>query len=223
MANKSNNSLIQKGNRPGAKETRQKQIRQTNFLESLKELGGNTGKTLANDVLKETGAEFMRQLLGLSPKKKFSGEIQKGESLVVGDVLTGKKEFEDKAKKQIRFERHLLEEQKAEVEKKNSELKIHLHAISQEIQAVASSTPKLAREISVAKLTATNNPGIYHLLFLEKMLEFLKSFRKNIENASIWLNATNKRANKRNFWNQYKVQKGTALLNPEHYNQRSAG
>jgi hypothetical protein len=60
-------------------------------------------------------------------------------------------------------------------------------------------------------------------MFLEKILEFLKSFKKDIESASQWLAATNKRANKRNFWNQYKVQKGSALLNPETYSQRSAG
>src|SRR5258708_5318034 len=69
----------------------------------------------------------------------------------------------------------------------------------------------------------TNDPGIYHVIFLMKILEELKDFRKNIESASIWLTAVNKRANKKNFWNQYKVQKGQALLNPETYNQRSAG
>ena len=202
---------------------KQKQIRQANILESLKDLGGNTGKTFSNDLIKETGAEFMRQLLGLSPVKKFSGELGKGESFQPSKVLTGEYQQEKKLQKQVRFERRILEEEKAEIQKKNSELKIRLHAITQEIQAVVTSTPKLARQVEMANLTSTNNPGIYHVMFLEKILEFLKSFRKNIENASAWLTATNKRANKRNFWNQYKVQKGQALLNPETYNARSAG
>jgi len=200
----------------------QKELRQKNFLEAVNDIGSTTAKTLASET-KETGAEIMRQLFGLKARTKASGELERGQSFEPGKALTGEYDKEQKTKKQIRFERNLLEEQKAEIEKKNNELKVHLHAITQEIQAVTASTPRLAKEISVAKLTAANNPGIYHLLFLEKILEFLKSFRKNIENASIWLNATNKRANKRNFWNQYKVQKGQALLNPEHYNQRSAG
>lgn len=200
-----------------------KQLRQTNVLESLKDLGGGVGKTLASDVVKETSAEFMRQLLGLRAREKFSGEIQKGESLVVSDVLTGKKKEQEKQQKQIRFERRILDEEKAEIERKNNQLKLQLHAITQEIKAVVATTPKLARQIEVASLTSSKDPGVYHLIFLEKILEFLKSFKKNIENASAWLASANKRANKRNFWNQYKVQKGTALLNPETYNSRSAG
>ncbi len=200
-----------------------KRVRQANVMEALRDLGGGTAKTFANDLMKETGSEFMRQLLGLRPKTKFSGEIQKGESLVVNDVLTGKKQEQDKLQKQVRFERRILEEQKAEIESKNNQLKLQLHAITQEIQAVVATTPRLAKQVEVASLTSINNPGIYHVMFLEKILEFLKSFKKNIESASAWLGATNKRANKRNFWNQYKVQKGTALLNPETYNSRSAG
>lgn len=200
-----------------------KQLRQANILESLKDLGGHASKSFKNDLVEETGAEIMRQLLGLAPKKKFSGEIQKGESLVVNDVYSGKKEELDKAKKQVRFERTLLEEEKAVISKKNNELRLRLQAITQEIQAVVLSNTKLARQVEVASLTATNDPGIYHVIFLEKILEFLKSFKKDIESASAWLGATNKRANKKNFWNQYKVQKGTALLNPETYSQRSAG
>lgn len=200
-----------------------KQIRQANILEALKDLGGGVGRTLVDDVAKETGSEFMRQLLGLKAKQKISGDIQRGESLVVSDAMSGKKDVQDKQLKQVRFEKRILEEEKAVIESKNHELQLRLHAIAQEIQGVVISTPKLARQVEVASLTATNAPGIYHVMFLEKILEFLKSFKENIESASAWLGATNKRANKKNFWNQYKVQKGTALLNPETYNQRSAG
>ena len=192
-------------------------------MEAIKELGNSTAKTFTNDLVKESSAEFMRQLLGLAPKKKFSGELEKGQSFEPGKVLTGEYALAEKQKKQLRFERRILEEEKTEVEKKSNDLKLRLYAISQEIQAVVFSTPKLAKQVELAGLTATNNPGIYHVMFLEKILEFLKSFKKDIENAYVWLSATNKRANKRNFWNQYKVQKGSALLNPEHYNQRSAG
>lgn len=205
------------------KQKQQKELRQANLLESLKELGGQTGKSFTNDLMKETGAEFMRQLLGLTPKKKFSGEIEKGESLVVNDVFTGKKVEQDKLKKQVGMERRILAEEKSVVERKNNELRLRLHAITQEIKAIVATTPKLARQVEVASLTATNDPGIYHVMFLEKILEFLKSFKKDIQSASAWLGATNKRANKRNFWNQYKVQKGTALLNPETYSGRAVG
>ncbi len=200
-----------------------KQIRQTNVLEALKDLGGGASSSFANDVLKESGAEFMRQLLGLRARTKASGELERGQSFEPSKALTGEFQNEQKAHKQVRFERRLLEEEKLAIEKKNNQLKLQLHAITQEIQAVVMSTPKLARQVEVASLVSSVDPGIYHLVFLEKILEFLKSFRKKINNASDWLMATNKRTNKRNFWNQYKVQKGQALLNPETYSQRSAG
>lgn len=205
------------------KQKPQRQIRQANILESLKDLGNSTGKSFTNDLVKETGAEFMRQLLGLRPKQKFSGELGRGESFQPGKAMSGEYQETQKAQKQLKFERRIFEEEKSALEKKNGELKLRLHAITQEIQAVVVSTPKLARQVEIASLTATNEPGIYHVMFLEKILEFLKSFKKDIESASAWLGATNKRANKKNFWNQYKVQKGTALLNPETYSQRSAG
>ncbi len=204
-----------------SKQQKIKQIRQANILESLKDLGGNTGKALA----RESGAmseEFFRQLLGIK-KAKVSGDLERGQSFQPGKAMTGEYQQEQKAQKQIRFERRLLEEQKAEVERKNSELQLQLHAITREMQSVVETTPKLAKEIQIAQIISGNKPDIYHLLFLNKILQFLKDFKKNIENASIWFAAQNKRANKRNFWNQYKVQKGSALLNPETYSQRSAG
>ena len=198
-------------------------MRQANVLEALKEFGSGTAKSFSNDLVKETGAEFMRQLLGLKARTKASGEISRGESFEPSKALTGEYQQNQKLQKQVRFERHLLEEQKAEIEKKNGELQLQLHAITQEIKAVVATTPRLAREVQVAQLTSSKDPGIYHLMFLSKILEALKDFKKNIESASVWLGAVNKRANKKNFWNQYKVQKGTALLNPETYNSRSAG
>ncbi len=202
---------------------KQQKARQANILEAFKDLSGTTAKTFANDVIKDTGAEFMRQLLGLKAHTKVSGELERGQSFEPNKAMTGEYQQTQKLQKQVRFEKRILEEQKAEIEKKNNQLQLQLHAITQEIKAVAVSTPKLAHQIELASLTSAKDPGIYHLLFLTKILEFLKDFKKNIENASIWLTAVNKRTNKKNFWNQYKVQKGQALLNPETYNSRSAG
>jgi hypothetical protein len=193
-----------------------KQLRQANILESLKD-------SFANDLVKESGAEMMRQLFGLKARTKASGELERGQSFEPSKAMTGEYQQAQKMQKQVRFERHLLEEQKAEIERKNGELQLQLHAITQEIKAVVAATPKLARQVQVAQLTSSKDPGIYHVMFLAKILEALKDFKKNIENASVWLGAVNKRNNKKNFWNQYKQQKGQALLNPETYNSRSAG
>ncbi|MBI1864082.1 hypothetical protein HYS03_02635 [Candidatus Woesebacteria bacterium] len=196
------------------KQKAQKAIRQTNVLESLKDVGAG---------LAPTSEEFFNQLFGPRPEKKYSGDITPGESLEIKDVFTGRSEENQKLKSQIFLERRLSQEEKARVEKKSNELKLQLHAIMQEVLALAQTTQNLGQEVKVAAMQAPIEPGIYHVVFFEKLLEFIKSFRKKIEDAGVWLHASNKRAEKKNYWNMYKKKGSSFLLAPDHYLQRSAG
>jgi len=129
-----------------------------------------------------------------------------------------------KAKKQVSFERRLLEEERVQVEKKTNELRMQLTAIREEILFLAQKTEDLAEETQVAAFQAPVEPGIYHVIFFEKLLEFVKSFRRKIEEASIWLHAVNRRAARKNVWGaNYKKSGAKYLLSGEHYLQRSAG
>jgi hypothetical protein len=194
-------------------------------MEAMKDLGNSTAKSLGDDVLKQTSQEFLRQLFGQmkQPSRKVTGEMKPGQSLEPAKAFSGEQAKAEETKKQLGFERRIHQEEKALLEKKSRDLTLQIHAITQELQGIAHATPKLAQQIEFASIQAPVDPGVYHVIFFEKLLEFMKSFRKKIENANMWLSATNKRANKRNFWNQYKQQKGQALLNPETYNSRNAG
>ena len=60
--------------------------------------------------------------------------------------------------------------------------------------------------------------------YCRKLLEFIKSFVKKVEEASVWLHALNKRSAKKNVWGaNYKKFGAKYLLSGEHYLQRSAG
>ena len=72
-------------------------------------------------------------------------------------------------------------------------------------------------------MQAPVEPGVYHVIFFEKLLEFVKSFRKKIEDAAVWLHATNSRAEKKNYWSRYKKHGGKFLLAADHYLTSSAG
>ena len=166
----------------------------------------------------------MRELLGLSPHKvKRSGELSVGEPVQMNDVLSGREENLQKERKQIHFESTLLSEEAESSRKKNSELTAELQAIMLEIKKVAESTQNLAEVTQASMISAPVEPGIYHLNFFENILEFLQSFRKRIDLATTWLQSANKRAEKKNYWSQYKKKGTTFLLNPESYSQRSAG
>jgi hypothetical protein len=202
----------------------QKSLRRANVLESIKDIGSQTSKTIKQDVLKQIPEDFFEQLIGTKPQeKKFSGDITPGESLDFNEAFSGKHEENQKLKNQISLERKLAAEEKAYIQEKTNQLRLQLHAIMQEILNLAKTTQNLGEQVEVASMQAPIEPGIYHLIFFEKLLEFIKSFRKKIENTSVWLKATNSRAQKKNFWGTYKKQGSKFFLSSEHYLQRSAG
>ena len=201
----------------------QKIAKEVNFLENLKDLGGSTYDSFKKDLIQGTSQEFINQVLGRKPEKNFSGEFYAGETLEIDTVTRENFEAQKKLEKKITFERRLLDEERHIVESKMNELKIRLYAVTQEVTYIAQSTPRLIEELEVAAIQAPVNPGIYHVLFFENLLEFLKSFKQGIEDSIVWLSALNKKGQKKNFWSFYKQYKGKFLLSGEHFSQRSAG
>ena len=199
-----------------------KDLRKANVLESLKDIGGGATDSLSRDLLKETTRNFFEQLVG-AREQNYSGEIVPGETVELNEVFSGTGEEKKKARVQISLERNLFEEEKVRTEKRTNELRLQLHALMQEVYSLAQSTQGLGEAVEVASMQAPVNPGIYHVSFFEKLLTFMKSFRKRVENASLWLNTTNSRAEKKNYWSTYKKHGSKFLLSPDHYLQRSAG
>lgn len=204
------------------KKSRQAATRQ-NVLESLKDLGGGTASQMG-DLFKNTSEDFFKELIGVTPQpKKVSGEIGVGESLEMTDVLSGHAEETRKLKQQILLERQINTDERRISEEKLGKLRVELQALASEIVKLAASSQELARETEIAMIEAPANPGVYHIVFFEKLLEFIASFRKKIEDATLWLGSTNKRAEKKNYWSMYKKKGSSFLLSPDHYLQRSAG
>jgi len=162
------------------------------------------------------------QIFG-NTNRHYSGEIHPGEQVAMPDVYSGKRESEEKLRMQLILERRLRQEESVVVEKKVNELKLQLQAITEEITKIAKSTPKLSQEVAVATFQAPQDPGVYHVFFFARILEFVRGFRINIEESVVWLQNANSRANKKNYWARYKKSGGSFLLSGEHYLQRSAG
>lgn len=195
-----------------------------NPLETLKDIGKNTAAQMKNEASK-IPEDFMRQLLGMQrSEKSYSGEIIPGEAVEMNDVFAGKYKEIHEQKRQFAIERRLLQEEKVRIEKKSNELRMQLNAIREEILIIAQRTENLADETEIAAMQAPIEPGVYHVIFFEKLLEFIKSFRKKIDEAAVWLHAVNKRASKKNMWgSNYKKHGAKYLLSSEHYLSRSAG
>lgn len=206
------------------KKKSQARITKQNVLESLKDLGSGVTGSITNDLLKQTSEDFFGELIGIQKsQEKRSGDINAGESIQMNEVLSGKEEENKKLRAQISLERQLSADEKRLSQTASNELRVQLQALTHEVQKVAVSTGNLAEATQVAMIQAPANPGIYHVIFFEKVLSFLQSFRQQIDQASVWLNSCNKRAEKKNYWSMYKKKGSSFLLSPDHYLQRSAG
>jgi hypothetical protein len=214
-----------------------KHVATANVLETLKDVGGavspvaEEAKNIAGsaldsikeDLVKKAPQDFMQQIFGVKRDQRISGQIDAGEQLQMRDVYSGKREFVENKKKQFAFERRLHEEEILRIQRKSNELRIQLKTLMEEVVVLADTTQDLGAEVKVAAMQAPVEPGIYHVIFFEKLLEFIRSFRKNIEKASVWLHVSNKRAEKKNYWARYKKHGAKFLLSGEHYISRSAG
>jgi len=141
----------------------------------------------------------------------------------MNEALGGKVEENKKLRAQILLERNLAADEARLSEEKIGKLRVQLQALISEIAKIAVGTQSLAKEVNIAVLQVPVEPGIYHINFFEKLLSFAQSFRNKIEEAAVWLGATNKRAEKKNYWSTYKKKGSSFLLAPDHYLQRSAG
>lgn len=205
------------------KKKTQANITRQNVLESLKDLGSDSVNQ-AGDLLKNTSEDFLKELLGLSRAQvKRSGEMSPGQSLSMSEIMSGKEEQNRKLRNQLMVERQLSADQSRVTKEKSNDLKVELQALMQEVQKVAASTQNFAEMTQIATVSAPIEPGIYHISFFQNVLEFMQSFRKKIDLAATWLQSSNKRAEKKNYWSQYKKKGTTFLLSPDSYSQRSAG
>ena len=147
-----------------------------NILEQLKELGGGATDEVGG-LLKDTSEDFFKELLGFkNPQPKRSGELSMGQTLEMNEVLSGKEEENEKLRSQISLERRLSADEKQLSQEKTNELKVQLQALTSEVAKVAASTQNLAEATQVAMIQAPAEPGIYHVMFFEKVLIFLQSF-----------------------------------------------
>ena len=200
------------------------QIKTKNVLEAINEIGSQVVNTAKSEV-KATSDEFFRQLLGQQKitQEKRSGDLTPGRSVNMSEVISGKEEQKQKFDEQLFFERRLFNEEKQETGKKLQELRLRLQAIQSEAAKLVASTNSLSQEVRSAVLQGATNVSEYQINFYESIITMVSNFRKKIDSAVVWLQGSSKRAEKKNYWSQYKKKGASFLLSGETYSQRSAG
>ncbi len=195
----------------------------TNIVEAFKDLGTSAATSLKQDLLAKVPNDFMDQLFGPQTPGNYSGELYPGSQVEFNNKSREKNAEENKLKIQLSFERRLLQEEKLLIQQKTNELKMQLKVLTDEVLLLAKSTQNLSGEVQLAAMQVTAEPGVYHVIFFERIVEFIRSFRSKIDDATLWMGSANKRAEKKNYWAKYKKHGGKFLLSADHYLTRSAG
>ena len=139
-----------------------------NPLETLNNIGKDTVGQLTNEA-GNIATDFVDQLFGINIKGA-SGEIRPGGSVSMKEIMEAKASGKAEAKKEVFFERTLIEQEKVMVEKRSNELKMQLKVLQEELIITSSRVGKFAKETQIAAMQATVEPGMYHVIFFQKLL-----------------------------------------------------
>lgn len=195
------------------------------ILETLRDIGGDTASAVKKDIFEGISGDFFNQMFGYERRgQKASGDLMPGQSIEFDSVLEEQKEENKILKAQLAQEQSLRKQEQSLVSRQSQELKVQIQALATEVTELAKTTQGLARETKIAAIQAPANPGIYHVTFFEKLRSYIVSFRRKIENASLWMQSYNTRSAKmKTFWGQVGRSGAKRLLSSEDYLQRSAG
>ncbi|OGY12438.1 MAG: hypothetical protein A3F61_01310 [Candidatus Blackburnbacteria bacterium RIFCSPHIGHO2_12_FULL_41_13b] len=207
------------------KKSRTKTPASDSILEALRDIGGSATSSVKKDIFEGIPQDFFNQAFGYERKQqKASGDLVPGQSIEFDQVLEEQKEENKVLRSQLSYEQSLRHQEQTLVSRQSQELKVQIQALAGEVTQLAKTTQGLARETQIAAMQAPANPGVYHVNFFEKLRSYIVSFRRKIENASLWMQSYNTRsAKKKGFWGQVGRSGAKRLLSSEDYLQRSAG
>ena len=119
---------------------------------------------------------------------------------------------------------YVQEQEKTLFNQKQKELQNTIKELQQEIKSLTDSTDNLNQDIQNITLENISEVSEYQINFLTRIKNFVINFRKNINEASSWLESFTKKKRKKNyFWSMAKSKKGGEqyLMSSEHSSARS--
>ena len=121
---------------------------------------------------------------------------------------------------------HLEKEQTLLFSNQQQELKQAIEELRKELFKLIKTTKNLGSQTEKAVVETIAEASEYQVSFLERLKNFIVSFRQNISEASVWLDMfNNKKGKKGAFWSKVKSKKGGGeqyLFSGEHSASRSA-
>jgi hypothetical protein len=167
----------------GKKEPRQ--YIEENPFEALQKIGADVLKSAKQDVAKSTVTEAWDQFLNRDHEGHNGGEMHAGQEVDLEELK--KKEKKGHAAPGDEYHREIANVGKSEQSGENREIQVKVHEILIEIKQLANSSSQLKQKVEVAAIEQMGeNPGVYHLNFLEQALQWIRDARMNVEDSLAW-------------------------------------
>ena len=169
------------------------------FLESLRSIGGSTLSSVKNDLLKPGIVDIFKDL---SPFPNFGKDSQSDQKEKPQQENAFWKETQNQQRRQFES---VKREERIVFTRAERETQAQVQNLQTEIKKLAVATGELASEVKVAAMQEEVNPGVYHVNFLQKLYQTIKSLRISVQESSYCLSVFNKKSQKKKgYWNQFK-------------------
>lgn len=174
----------------GGKKEPKQYIDQTPF-ESLMDIVTQTKNSAVDELGKKIITDTWNQMVGANKEEQNqngnAGDLSAGQEL---DLISIKKEVHKITEQGEDYVREIVHAGKKAASEESREIQVKVQEILIEIRQLAKSTKEVQAQVEVISGEQTvSNKGIYHVNFLEKMLDFLRDARLNVEDSLAWFQA----------------------------------
>ena len=168
-----------------------KQYINDNVFESLAGVGGDVLKSIKKDVGHDSVYDAWDQFLGKNPTRESQadqGEMMAGEEIDIESLK--KRERQVRVEPGDNYHREIVEAGKRKTSETSREIQVKIQEVLIEIKQLANSSSELKEKVEVIAIEQlTQAPGVYHLNFVEQILEWIRDARMNVEDSLAWFNA----------------------------------
>lgn len=194
------------------------------FVEQIKGIGGSAMSSLKTDVVKGTAQSIFDQLLG-SAKSGQAPQENPGDNDFFKEWVADR---EAKANEQGRSEERTFQNMKNSQENvlfsfSDEKMRQEINAVRQEIQMLVKTMGQVESQIEQAVIQEVVDPGVYHLNFFRKLRSWISLMRKNLEDASSWMEMSTGRSKRSYYWNQVSKSGTKYSMSSERSAQMGAG
>jgi len=172
-----------------------KQYIDENPFEALMGMGSDVVKSIKTDVGKDSVFDAWDQFLGANKSHdKHSGgeqEMHAGQEVELGHKEDqGEKHAKAHVEAGNDYHRDIVHASERGASHENQEIAVKVQEILIEIKQLANSSSELKKKVEVLTIEQIGeNPGVYHLNFMEEVLKWIRDARMNVEDSLAWFHA----------------------------------